>query len=341
MKKTLLSLLFGVSIINAQTLLSDNFNAYTVGNIGTSAAGASAGQGGWYTSTSSTDTGATNASFQIATNDATHAKVVKISGSPAAAGSRFVYKSISSLWAGRTAGNNIIQVEFDMYTGTTTTSKNATRLYIYDSGATKILSGLSLAQDTKILQGVGYYDATAGGGAVSNYGFYLGGTATVPADLTVSANTWIRVGIAFDKSTGNIYWKGPNFNGFVAGAATGVDPASIYLLAAAGANNTVSSDHLFDNVTVTAVSTLNLLGTNEAVVKDSDQFKIYPNPATDFISVEGKEKITAAYAYDASSRRTELSVRDNRVDVRSLIPGVYVLGLKTNDNYFTKKLIKK
>ncbi|WP_294198711.1 T9SS type A sorting domain-containing protein [uncultured Chryseobacterium sp.] len=341
MKKTLLALVLCAGLSNAQTLLSDNFNAYTVGNIGTSATGASAGQGGWYTTASSTDTGATNVSFQIANNDATHGKVVKITGSAAAAGSRSVYKSISTLWSTRTSGNNIVQVEFDIYTGAATTSKNATRVYIYDSGLTKILSGVSLAQDTKVIQGVGYYDATAGGGSVGNYGFYLGGTSTAPADLTLSASSWIRVGIAFDKTTGNVYWKGPGFNGYVAGAATGVDPSSIYLLASAGTSNAVSADHLFDNLTVTAVNAINLLGTNEVTEKNSDSFKIYPNPATDFITVEGKDKVIAAYAYDASSKRIELSVQNGKIDVSTLTAGVYVIGLKTKNSYVTKKLIKK
>jgi hypothetical protein len=342
MKKLLFPLILGFSLVNAQTLLTDNLNSYTVGNVGTSTTGASAGQGGWYTTATSTDTGVTNASFQIVTNDATHDKVAKIIGSASTLGSRYISKSIASLWATRTSGNNIVQVEFDIYTGPATTSKNATRFYIYDSTLAKILSGVSLTQDTKVIQGVGYYDATLSGGSLANYGFYLGGTSTVPADLVLTASTWVRVGLAFDKTTGNVYWKGPGFNGYVAGAATGTDPAGIYLMAFSGGTaNTASSDHLFDNITVTAVSAVNLLGVNESDKKLENEFKIYPNPAKDIVTIEGKNKIISVYAYDLSGKRIDLSLSGNKVNVSTLQAGSYLLGIKTDEGFVTKKLIKE
>jgi len=88
MKKTLLIaglLLSSYFTVNAQVLQSENFNALTVGNIGTDITGMTAGQGGFFTQSSAGGTNAAASNFQIVADNAAHANVLQVTGSDAAA----------------------------------------------------------------------------------------------------------------------------------------------------------------------------------------------------------------------------------------------------------------
>ena len=110
MKKTLLSLaLIATSFTFSQVLQSENFDALTLGNVGTDVTGVTTGQGGYYTANG------TNASYQIVSE--TTGKSLQITGSNTATGSRFMWKDgLVSAWAGRTSGNEVINIEFDLFT---------------------------------------------------------------------------------------------------------------------------------------------------------------------------------------------------------------------------------
>ena len=75
MKKILSSLFLVGSLMafgQAQSILTENFDALTNGNIGTDATGTTAGQNSWYTQ------GGTNADYQIVNVDAAHGKSFQI-----------------------------------------------------------------------------------------------------------------------------------------------------------------------------------------------------------------------------------------------------------------------
>jgi hypothetical protein len=69
--------------------------------------------------------------------------------------------------------------------------------------------------------------------------------------------------------------------------------------------------------------------------------EIYPNPATSLLNVSSKEKILSAYIYDWAGIRTEVKVSDGTIDVKNLPVGSYILGIKTENGFATKKFIKK
>ncbi|WP_312297906.1 T9SS type A sorting domain-containing protein [Chryseobacterium sp.] len=68
---------------------------------------------------------------------------------------------------------------------------------------------------------------------------------------------------------------------------------------------------------------------------------IYPNPVTDYVVMESNKKILSADVYDTSGKRIEVFFKENKVDIRSLPSGSYILKLKTQEGYITKKIIKK
>lgn len=338
MKKLLLftSVVIASIGLNAQTLLTDNFTGLTVGNVGTDITGAAAGQGGLFTFVS----GGANSDFQIVNEGGVYGNVVQINGSATATGTRFMWKADTNAnWPTRTAGNNIIEVEYEFFTGAPSTSKNSPRVYIYDAAGTKVLAGLSMAFDTKIISGVGYYNNA---GTLNNFSFNLGAAG---ATLALTPNTWVKVGMSFNKTTGEVKWKGPGINGFIMGAATGLDPDEIDYLMGAGTGNTVSASVKFDNLVARASNSDTLLG-NETFKLSSNIFAVYPNPANDFINISNSENIQVSNIKitDLNGRVVKQSNFDNvsniNLNVSDLSAGIYMMNINTNEGSTVKKIIK-
>ncbi|MGX7666557.1 T9SS type A sorting domain-containing protein [Flavobacterium pedocola] len=340
MKKLLLaSLVLGsIQISQAQLLTSDNFNALTVGNIGTDLTGTTAGQGGFYTYVAAAGS---NADFQIVNDGVAHANVLQITGSATAANSRFLWKNgLDVAWAARTAGNNILEVEYDFYTGGTTTSKNSQRIVVYNTDGSKALVGLSVAMDTKIISGVGYYN---NGGTLGNYLFNLGASPVV-----LPSNTWVRVGMSFNMTTGALIWKGPGFDAgvTVTGAGAATDPAEMDYVAAAGTANAVASTGRFDNITVKATNTDTLLGSEDFNGVSGSKVAVYPNPASDFVTIAttSNVQINNVQVLDINGRTVKTQnfngVAEGNINISDLNAGVYFMTIDTNEGATTKKIIK-
>ena len=138
MKRILLTLALTASTITfAQTLQSENFNSLNTANIGTDFAGAIAGQGGWLTASSNgaaptTSTNAGNSNYQVVATGNGGTKGLQITGPNGDKGQRFMWKDgLNTAWAARTAGNNVIEVEYDFYTGPTSDSRTQIGIRLY------------------------------------------------------------------------------------------------------------------------------------------------------------------------------------------------------------------
>ncbi|MDF0719647.1 T9SS type A sorting domain-containing protein [Kaistella sp. PBT33-4] len=326
MKKILFSAALMVisTVAHSQTLMTENFETLTVGNVTADATGVTPGQGGWLTS------GSAVTDFQIV-NSGTD-KDLKITGAVGdVSSSRYMWKDgLAALWATRTPGNNTIQIEYDFYTGPVSTSKNTVGMELYNTNYAKYLGGFRMQADTKVLNGI--YTTAAG---------------TNPSLVTLGAtpivlppNQWVRVGWAYNATTGLITFKGPGFEGTITGAITDIYELDFTMENAVTTGNTASFEGMFDNLTVRAVPTVNLLGTNEAVLAKLG-ISVYPVPTSDFLKVDSKVKILSTYIYDHSGVRMDAKLVDGKIDVRSLPVGSYILGLKTEEGMVSKKFIKK
>jgi hypothetical protein len=338
MKKILLSITLSLSfmITNAQSLINDNYNSFTIGNVGTNITGATAGQGGYYTQ------GTANSEFNIASDVPTQDKVVSITGSATATGTKYMWKDISTLWGSRTTGNNIINVEFDVFTGATTLSKNTARVYIYSSDGSVCLGGLSLNFETKAISGIAYYDNA---GTLNTYLFNLGAANAV---LNLTASTWVRLGLSYNTTTREVVWKGPGFYTGLIGAtpATGTNnPLEIDYLHTAGTSNTVSVTSKFDNLIANAASIENLLGSSDFNLAGT-KFSVSPNPANDFISVTNSDNILVSgiSITDLNGRVVKqisyTNVSDIQVNVSDLASGMYMMNITSDKGSVTKKIVK-
>lgn len=74
----------------------------------------------------------------------------------------------------------------------------------------------------------------------------------------------------------------------------------------------------------------------------SEDIFLFPNPSRNFIKIENNSlNIIDVKLYNLSGKRYDVSVNNNTIDVRNLNSGTYILVLKTNNNEYSKKLIKK
>ena len=352
MKKLLLLffvLLYG--LVDAQTLVSDNFSALNVGNIGTDVTGATAGQGNYLTFNTTGGTNGGNSNYQIVTSsNVTYGKNLQIVGSDAGTGTRFMWKDgLNALWGGRTAGNNIIEVEFDLFTGAASTSRNDFRVLIYSTEATpRIIAGLFLSKNATI-SAVDYVNVVRGlalatSGTTTGLFSYGLGTAASP-QIVFADNTWIRLGFSFNKTTGALLFKGPGFNASVAGAGTGLDTGEMDFVSAPGsAANTVSASAAFDNYIIRASSADTLLSV-EAVTNVA-QFSISPNPTTDIVNISSSENINVSdvSVADLNGRIVKQlkfnNISNVQVNLSDLSAGMYMMSVTSDQGIATKKIIK-
>ncbi|WP_312825045.1 T9SS type A sorting domain-containing protein [Epilithonimonas sp.] len=352
MRKILFSCLLATasSLAFAQNVFTDNFEAATLGNLGTDITGVTPGQGGWYITAATTASNSAASNFQVVNNTAAHGKVLSILGSASTVGTKQINQNdkLVSVWGTRTPGNDILVYEFDVYSGPTTTSQNTGRIYLWDgSAANKCVIGFALNMATKQHTLIAYSDPAeinGGTGEVGNWGFTF--------NQALSADTWYKVGLAWDSVTGEIAYKIVNedtgaiiLDEFYQGAGVGATPnlANIQVQAVPNTTvtaNTVAATVLFDNISLKATNTIDLLAVND-VVNTKTNIGIYPNPTTDFLKFDTNAKIDAVQVFDISGKAVNAQLIDNQVDVRNLQNGVYLLKTTTAEGTSSQKFIKK
>lgn len=82
------------------------------------------------------------------------------------------------------------------------------------------------------------------------------------------------------------------------------------------------------------------LGTDE-IVFDSTNIKVYPNPTSDYINIDTKDKIRQVFLSDMSGKKISVTLNSNTIDLRALPTGAYFLTLETERGTVVKKIIKK
>jgi hypothetical protein len=214
MKKKLLFLAFSISgLASSQVLQSDNFNNLTIGNVGTSFAGTTAGQSGFFTEASNgtaptTSSNAATTNFQIVASGNSTSNGLSIVGPNGDKGSRFMWKDgLPAAWTSRTSGNNIIEVEVDINPGTRGVSRNLFGVRIYNADYSKTLAGFQVNAATGELFLVAY--STPGTNPVGNYSYNLAASPGVQ----LPENTWSRVGISYNYTTGEVLINSTAFTG--------------------------------------------------------------------------------------------------------------------------------
>ncbi|HEY0092408.1 MAG TPA: T9SS type A sorting domain-containing protein [Flavobacterium sp.] len=371
MKKTLLLLMsFGLTQLSVgQVFMNEDFSSYTIGNVGTDITGVTPGQGNYLTTSTNgvdptTTTNSDNSNFQIVDDGGIYDQVLQMTGPNGDKGNRFMWQEgFDAAWIARTTGNDILEVEYDLFTGDVTTSQNNFRVYIFDAytslSTAKILCGFTFNAGSKVLTGVAYYNNTAATPPtppIGNWGFSLGLNGTTPANLVLPPNAWVRIGMSYDYNTGVVKFKGENFNPTagttgVQGAAAMTNPDQVAIYAVSGTNanavppvtNSAAASVFYDNILVSAQATDSLLGVaqQQAIAND---FSIYPNPITDFMNISNSVGMKSLSITDLNGRvvkSVELdNVQEAGINLGELASGVYIMNIDTDSGIITKKIIK-
>ncbi len=69
--------------------------------------------------------------------------------------------------------------------------------------------------------------------------------------------------------------------------------------------------------------------------------KIFPNPASDILNIKTTSKINNASVVDMTGRKINVKLDDNKLDVKNLTAGTYLISIETKEGVSSQKFIKK
>jgi hypothetical protein len=349
MKKLLLSLflLVGTFGFSQDYPYYEECTTMTIGNIGTSLTGASAGQGGWYTTvpTAASPAGQ-NSDFQVVDGGAENGNCIQITGTSSATGAgqtRSMYRNFGTDWTNRTSGNDVVHLEYDFYTGASSTSKNTYRNYIFNAANTIAMAGFYFVPETMEIKGWAQYNNA---GTIGYYTFGLGPDTANPS-IFLDPDTWYRIGVAYNYTTGQIVWKEATglFYGGVTGANVAVDINRIqYQISNADTNDSAAVIKI-DNIGLSFRPTQSLLGTDASNL-DIKFLRVSPNPAKDIVTISNPATLFNNVEVIDINGRVVKSVTPNAIDtaqinISDLSSGVYLLKIVSDKGTVTKKIVKE
>lgn len=361
MKKN--SLLVAISFIffnsvTAQIIYNEDFETFTIGNVSTSSDGQTPGQGGWFVVSSLTQQNSAMSYenlFQIE-NESVKGKVITMAPHPYpyAMGNTSIRKDFNMVITNRINGNDVIKFEVDFYTGQQATNPlsssidfGLSRINNINTFASNVIAGFTYDSNTGELKGT-HYDETPTP-LPNKYQFNLKDNNQ---PLIVPFNTWVHFVVYADYINNKVVYEIPSLNIFVerdffidvpyptneTNHLTESFSAITYL---AEQTNATLPTYKFDNLKVTALN--QVLSTNEVL---SNQFNLYPNPATDLVTITNRENRTVKQIriYDVAGKLMDTQNFENKAEIQltvgKLTPGTYLLHLQTNEGSAVKKLIK-
>ncbi|MFZ4928765.1 T9SS type A sorting domain-containing protein [Chryseobacterium sp. Mn2064] len=147
---------------------------------------------------------------------------------------------------------------------------------------------------------------------------------------TWSPNAWYKFKVIGTGTEVKYYLN--NFLLFTGSAAASLDIGQLRFVH----NNALGTAYI-DNITINKDI---VLAVND-VRPNIKTVTLYPNPVTDFLKIDSQNKIKSVKAFDLNGRRVEVTLEGNKVDVRHLSVGEYLLTIETDGKNSTEKFIKK
>lgn len=350
--KLLFSFLFATSLTAfSQTFTSENFDGLTIGNVSEDLTGATAGQGGLYiygtngdAPSTTTNSAATN--FQVVASGYNGTQGVQFTTPNGNGGINYLFDVIATDWTSRTVGNDIVEVEFDFYTGSTTSLAPFRASVFADSaGSTYEAVAVEFDPSTMVLSGVANLSVN---GVVGLYALSLGANNS---DLVLPANTWLTIGMSYNSVTGELRWKS-NYNnvnvsfGDAANVITGMVPGEFDFYSFGVDLNTVAASYVIDNYSVRATATDQLLGLDDVAELELSSVFVYPNPAKESITLSTDVSVRSVEIYNnlgqvVLQKNSNFS-NTNTFDISNLTSGVYIMTINSTDGASqTKRFIKE
>lgn len=311
MKRVLFSMLVGVSqLAFSQQLISfEASEGYTAANIDT--------QQGW--TTSATGVGSPNISGQTVSTEqfadgARSLKITKEAAFPAQTSPVVgAFKPIGSSLA-----YNNFTISFDIRFTEKATTASQYEFQTIGNGA----SGRTYVIRLRFNK-TGEIVAAQTTGASSTFAATTG---------TWNANTWYRVKIV-GTATGLTYY----LNGTQIYTGNFFNNYNFDEMAFVHDNN--SGSGYVDKIAINNEG--GVLSTKDDVKIIKNMVSIYPNPTSDILNIKTDSKINAVSVVDITGKKVNVKLENDKVDVRDLPAGIYLINVETKDGIFTEKFIKK
>src|SRR5690554_156437 len=328
----ILTVLFTVQLTSAQVLWSENFNNLTLGNVGTDDTGTVAGQGGWYTKSNTYSAPYVgNNDFKIIAEPG-RGNVLEVIGPAVQSGRNLIeQKGLELLWDNRTAGNDVLKIEYDFFTGNV----------VFPSTAPVTFWNNLSFNDSKSMR-INYIGS-------SNLFFVSCSACTQPyswvdvlTPSTVPTNTWLKLELYLDYVNGISYFTIPSLGiSGVSGWFSSLNFSGMDLIVET--RGSIQAIYKFDNIIISAVDTVPLS------VQDfiTNKFNVFPNPASNVVTITNNENISVEQiqVFDISGKtvKTQQFNNENQVqlNIEELASGTYMLHIQTNEGMAVKKIVRK
>src|SRR5690606_37394551 len=289
MKKTVLflaTLLLTGYFGTAQVLYSENFDNLTLGDVGADFTGTTPGQGGWYTLSDSSETPCENSNsyFKIVSEPG-RGKVLELAATPGKGQTYLQKRGIDALWSNRTAGNDILKIEIDFYTGDQF-SDGGTGFQIQGALCAIKPNNNFSATSNDVVGLFNYRPDTEG---ISQYG--TGQQCSILGSIQKKKlKTWGKIIYYLDLTTQKIYFTIPSSNHFtVCSLSSNIKSIESLLLKNSNSigNQATIPVYKYDNIVISAVNAVPL-STQDFI---SNKFNLFPNPAKNIINITNNENI--------------------------------------------------
>lgn len=335
--KILFSLIisFATQLTSAQVLYNEDFNSLIIGNLGTDSTGGIVGQGGWWTMNSLGAAYNGNNDFRIVAEQG-RGNVMEISGPnlsfPSPIANVIEQRGLHTLWNSRAAGNNVLKLEYDFFTGNV---------------AFPTSSVVSFANNLRFTDYTGQFVQVFYVSHLSSINVRCNGCGTPTiADIlqptTVPRNTWLKFELYLDYVNKESYFTIPSLGvSGVSGWVSSFDLSSImFHIYTSGSNQ---SFYKFDNIIISAIKNTPLSVKNDFV---SSKFSVFPNPVSDVVTITNNENIGIEniQVFDISGKSVHLKTfnyeNEVKLNIEDLALGIYTLHIKTKEGVAVKKIIK-
>src|SRR5690554_403207 len=342
--------LFSAHLTTAQVLYTEDFESYNTGTFSNDLTGATPAQGGWYTLSLGSGPHALN-DYEIISAP-NKGNVLQIGEENSSAGGNYsVYRTdINTYWQQRTSGNNVLKLAFDLHTGTDT-----------NRAITEIFT-IALFNEKELLTNFEYRNGN--GNSEGSYVYLPKRGRTYPdsgatGKLQIKnfpTDSWVTVELYIDYDNDKVYFSVPFLNYtivadtqfplFLTGGGEHDDnPVKLELMNTYGGSIKVSPQgRKIDNINLSAQNFTPTVSINEFV---SEKFNIFPNPATDAVTITNNENIgikeIAVYDLNGKIVKSQKGKKENEIllNTEDLNSGTYFLHIVTDEGRGFKKLIKK
>jgi len=368
MKKYFASFIMSVcfAAVQGQTLFTEDFNSYPVGNFGTDFTGTVPNQGGWYTLDNNPPhfAGSDNADYQIVAEPG-RGNMLYLGYTNRIPGNahRVFRTDMNTHWQQRTPGNDVFKISFDIFTQESNDSGTGGHFILENSDGERLFY---LRYNGKPR----YLNASSSGKVMMGGLFQYSDGSYV----RLPVNSWVTIEVYIDYGSSTIYFSLPALNNYTVmfqmhdlyfggtdtegnplpddspvkfefmgeggfkkepGGGPGIDP-----------NYDKPFRLRIDDINISAQNTVPVvnLSINEFL---SEKFSLYPNPASNNVTITNSEnrQVNQIAVYDVSGK---LLTTQNynagevlQLNVANLASGTYLLHLRTTEGVAVKKLVKK